>query len=105
MVVFEIAFALAEYLDKERKKGRSTGFVPTMGALHQGHLSLIEASRGQADLSVCSIFVNPAQFNDPGDYNKYTVTIDRDTALLEAAGADVLLLPSVHEIYPGGLEG
>jgi len=77
--------------------------VPTMGALHQGHLSLIAAAKENTDLVVCSIFVNPTQFNDPADFEKYPVTIDQDITLLTAAGNDVLFLPSVQEMYPNGL--
>jgi len=91
----------------EQQTGNSpnnVGFVPTMGALHPGHLSLIEASKANTGLTVCSIFVNPAQFNDPADYSKYPITTDNDIQLLEQAGADVLFLPSVNEIYPDGTD-
>lgn len=78
------------------------GFVPTMGALHPGHLSLIEQSRKDNSITVCSIFVNPAQFNDPSDYQKYPITIEKDIRLLEQASCDLLFLPAVDEIYPSG---
>ncbi|HEX7905566.1 MAG TPA: pantoate--beta-alanine ligase, partial [Chitinophagaceae bacterium] len=90
------------YLDAQAKKGKSIGFVPTMGALHQGHISLIEACKKENSITVSSIFVNPAQFNDPKDFNKYPVTIEQDIEMLETAGCDALLLPSVVEIYPDG---
>ena len=73
-----------------------------MGALHEGHLSLINSSRQVADITVCSIFVNPAQFNDPKDYEKYPITLEKDQDFLERAHADILFLPTVKEIYPQG---
>ena len=73
-----------------------------MGALHTGHISLITISKKATSLTVCSIFVNPTQFNDPKDFQKYPVTIEKDIALLEKAGTDVLFLPGVGELYPGG---
>jgi len=85
-----------------QKAGLKIGFVPTMGALHSGHISLIKASKRQADLTICSIFVNPTQFNDPTDFANYPITLSLDIALLEAAGCDVLFLPAVPEIYPDG---
>lgn len=78
------------------------GFAPTMGALHEGHLSLLNRSKSECDLTVCSIFVNPTQFNDPADYEKYPVTIDKDLSLLEKAGCDVVFLPSIEDMYPHG---
>jgi pantoate--beta-alanine ligase len=76
-----------------------------MGALHAGHISLIDISKKACDITVCSIFVNPTQFNDPGDYQKYPITIEKDISLLEAAGVDALFLPEVHEMYPDGTAG
>jgi pantoate--beta-alanine ligase len=73
-----------------------------MGALHPGHLSLVEAARLQNQVIVASIFVNPAQFNDPADFEKYPVTIEKDIEMLAHAGCDLLFLPTVAEIYPGG---
>lgn len=80
------------------------GFVPTMGALHHGHLSLIERSVSENDYTVCSIFVNPTQFNEESDLEKYPRTIESDMALLEGAGNSVLLWPSVKEVYPPRLK-
>ncbi len=102
MILFKKTSPLGGWLAGQRSKGNRVGFVPTMGALHRGHLSLIEASREANALTVASIFVNPTQFNDPKDFEKYPVTIEKDIELLETAGADVLFLPSVAEIYPGG---
>lgn len=103
MIIFKHATALTAYLLVQKQKGQVIGFVPTMGALHQGHISLVTLARQSTNLVVTSIFVNPTQFNDPKDFEKYPVTIDRDINLLEAAGCDVLFLPSVSEMYPAGL--
>jgi pantoate--beta-alanine ligase len=102
MILFKKSTELDQYLSKARNKGQHIGFAPTMGALHQGHMSLITASKAANALTIVSIFVNPAQFNDPKDYDKYPVTIEKDIAMLEANGCDVLFLPSVSEIYPNG---
>ena len=102
MILFKKATGLRNWLDDQRKKGKSIGFVPTMGALHSGHISLIESAKLKNDITVCSIFVNPTQFNDPADFEKYPVTIEKDIDMLEAAGCDVLFLPSVKEMYPDG---
>jgi pantoate--beta-alanine ligase len=103
MIIFKEIGALQTYLDLERKKGRTIGFVPTMGALHKGHLSLIGRSKEECGLTVCSIFVNPTQFNDPADFEKYPVTTATDIRLLIKEGTGVLFLPSVEEMYPAGL--
>lgn len=103
MVLFKKANDLRKWLDNQRLNGKNIGYVPTMGALHVGHISLIKISKTQNTVTVCSIFVNPAQFNDPKDFEKYPVTIEKDILLLEEAGCDVLFLPSVSEIYPQGL--
>lgn len=100
MILIKKAADLRKYLDIQRKMGHEIGFIPTMGALHQGHISLIEKARLHNPLVVCSIFVNPAQFNDPADYRKYPSTIDKDIALLENAGCDILFYPPVEEVYP-----
>jgi pantoate--beta-alanine ligase len=102
MILFKAASDLSKHLVEQRKKGIQTGFVPTMGALHMGHLALIEASRKKAALTVCSIFVNPTQFNNPEDFKHYPITIEKDLEALEAAGCDVVFLPSVEEMYPRG---
>ncbi len=102
MILFKKAAELITYLQTQKNDGAEIGFVPTMGALHNGHLSLINASKKTAALTVCSIFVNPTQFNDPKDFQKYPVTIEKDIYLLEKNGADVLFLPDVYEIYADG---
>lgn len=104
MILFKKAGDLRKYLDAQAIKGGSIGFVPTMGALHNGHISLINTSRQGNLLTVCSIFVNPTQFNDPKDFEKYPITLENDIAMLENAGCDLLFLPSVQEIYPQGTD-
>ena len=93
---------LAPILSHWRKRGEIIALVPTMGALHAGHLALIEAAKGRADRVVASIFVNPLQFNDPGDLARYPRQEAEDTAKLEAAGCDLLWLPTAEQFYPGG---
>lgn len=105
MYVFKHAADLKTYLDNARSAGKSIGFVPTMGALHEGHLQLVTTALEHTDLVVCSIFVNPTQFNDPKDFEKYPITVEADTAKLTGAGCQVLFLPSVAEMYPEGLTG
>ncbi len=100
MIVFEKATELNQFLASEREKGKSVGFVPTMGALHNGHISLINKAKAENNLAVSSVFVNPTQFNNADDLKKYPRTIDADKVLLEKFGCDVLFFPSVDEIYP-----
>ncbi|MGB3183151.1 MAG: pantoate--beta-alanine ligase [Cyclobacteriaceae bacterium] len=93
--------ALREYLNSVRKNDKSVGFVPTMGALHEGHLTLVRKSVKKNDLTVCSIYVNPAQFNDPGDLEKYPRSLQSDCLMLEEAGCNVVFAPDTSEVYPG----
>ena len=95
---------LYNYLSLLKSGNVKLGLVPTMGALHNGHISLVTKAKNESGLVVCSIFINPTQFNDPKDFAKYPVTINDDIYLLEKAGCDVLFLPSVEEMYPNGLK-
>lgn len=104
MILLKKTTDLIKWLDAQRKKGNRIGFAPTMGALHPGHISLIEKAKQENSITVSSIFVNPAQFNDPKDFEKYPITIEKDISLLQAAGCDVLFLPSVAEMYPDGMK-
>lgn len=102
MILFKKATDLHKHIEEQRTKGEKIVFVPTMGALHEGHAFLVKQAKRQHGIAVCSIFVNPAQFNDPADFKKYPITIDKDILLLESIGCDILFLPFVEEIYPGG---
>jgi len=103
MIILKPSKELQHQLNDHRQKGESVGFVPTMGALHDGHLSLLKTSKAENTVTVCSIFVNPAQFNDPSDFQKYPSTLDQDIYKLETAGCDIVFLPPVEEIYPNGI--
>jgi pantoate--beta-alanine ligase len=103
MLILKKPGELRNYLKKKRNKKKQIGFVPTMGALHAGHLSLIETSVKINPLTVCSIFVNPTQFNDPEDFKKYPVTIEKDIQLLVNHGCQMLFLPATKDIYSAGL--
>lgn len=104
MVLFKKTSDLKQYLARQQKQGKGIGFVPTMGALHKGHLQLITQSLAESNCTVCSIFVNPTQFNDPKDFEKYPNTLEADIELLESKGCHVLFIPSVAEMYPNGME-
>jgi len=105
MIVYKKVEQLSNNIEKLKQKGLKIGFVPTMGALHNGHISLVELSKKANDVSICSIFVNPTQFNDPRDYEKYPVTVEQDLLMLERSGVDIVFLPPVSEIYPAGYNG
>ncbi|MDE6857633.1 MAG: pantoate--beta-alanine ligase, partial [Alistipes sp.] len=98
MKAFTSVSELRSELDRTNRAG--VGFVPTMGALHAGHRSLVERARRECETVVVSVFVNPTQFNDKNDLRNYPRTPEADLALLEEAGADYVLMPSVEEIYP-----
>jgi pantoate--beta-alanine ligase len=100
MEIFDSSVFLTEEVEFLKSEGATVGFVPTMGALHDGHLSLIRQSRANCSHTVGSVFVNPTQFNNPDDLKNYPRTLDEDIRLLEQAGTDILFAPSEKEIYP-----
>ena len=100
MFIFKHILDLQDFLQNQS----NIGFVPTMGALHEGHISLIHSSSKSCQITVCSIFVNPTQFNDPKDFEKYPINLERDIEMLEMAGCDVLYLPQISEMYPAGIQ-
>lgn len=100
MRVITTAKPMMDFAEDVKSNGKSIGFVPTMGALHQGHLSLIKAAKEENEAVVVSVFVNPTQFNNATDLEKYPRTFDEDKRLLEQAGVDIMFFPSVSEIYP-----
>ncbi|WP_336830799.1 pantoate--beta-alanine ligase [Sphingobacterium multivorum] len=100
MEIFKTKASLQAYLQQARSTGQKIALIPTMGALHKGHLSLLNYAKPISDIRVCSIFVNPTQFNDPKDLEKYPRPIENDIRLLESVDCDILFLPSVDEMYP-----
>lgn len=100
MVVIDKITDLRQLIAHSRADGKRIGFVPTMGALHPGHLSLIDAARASVDIVVASVFVNPVQFNDPKDFDAYPVTAEQDIELLRNQGCDIVFMPSKEEMYP-----
>ena len=100
MEVIKTAQQLDTQLNALRNNGKRIGFVPTMGALHQGHASLVERSVQENDITVVSVFVNPTQFNDPKDLENYPRTLEADCALLENLKVDFVFAPTAAEMYP-----
>ena len=100
MEVFEGIDALKNKLEALKKEGKTIGFVPTMGALHEGHCSLVRRSKSETDITVVSIFVNPTQFNNKNDLKNYPRTFERDSKMLEELHTDFVFFPSETEMYP-----
>ncbi len=100
MEIFEQKSALTNRVKHEKKSGKSIGFVPTMGALHAGHLALVARAREENDLVICSIFVNPKQFNNPEDLKQYPRTLETDLDQLQSIGCDFVFCPEEDEMYP-----
>ena len=103
MKVLKSKKTLIDYVERQREMGKKIGFAPTMGALHEGHLSLYKAAKKENDEVISSIFVNPTQFNNPDDFQKYPKTLEKDLELLEKASVDAVYVPNVEEMYPDGL--
>lgn len=100
MICIRSINALRSQIAKEKHDFKTIGFVPTMGALHEGHISLIKQAKAENAICVASIFVNPLQFNNIEDFNKYPIQQEKDIALMEQAGCDILFIPEVSEFYP-----
>ena len=103
MKVLKSKKTLIDYIERHKEMGKKIGFAPTMGALHQGHLSLYETAKHENDEVISSIFVNPTQFNNVDDFKKYPKTLEKDLEMLEKAGVDAVYVPSVEDIYSGNL--
>ncbi|NTE04723.1 pantoate--beta-alanine ligase [Agrobacterium tumefaciens] len=102
MEIFKTKAKLKAFLKPLKESGKKIALVPTMGALHNGHISLIKLAQQYADVIICSIFVNPTQFTDPKDLEKYPRPIEHDLAMLQSAGCTGVLMPNVEEMYPAG---
>lgn len=102
MIILSTIQDIKAEVRKARKKDKSVGFVPTMGFLHEGHLSLVKTAKKENDLVIVSIFVNPTQFGPGEDFETYPRDLDRDSKLVEAMGADIVFAPNTKEIYPDG---
>lgn len=100
MIIIETAKQLQNAIEDLNRAGKKVGFVPTMGALHLGHISLVNQAKKDVDIVVVSLFVNPTQFNNPDDLKRYPRTLEKDIELLKAANCDIVFYPSVDEIYP-----
>ncbi len=104
MIIRKTLKGLRTQIEHARKNGKSIGFTPTLGALHAGHVSLIDRTVSENDISICSIFVNPTQFNEKTDLAKYPRTFEKDSKLLKKANLDILFFPSVNQVYPKNLD-
>ena len=103
MIILKYVADVKARLNKIRSAKSSLGFVPTMGALHKGHISLLDKCKETCEITISSIFINPTQFNNADDFKKYPVTLENDIYLLEKNGCDILFLPEVNEMYPEGI--
>ena len=104
MKIFETRADLQHVLSESRQSGQTIGLVPTMGNLHEGHLTLVDAARGQCDFVLATIFVNPLQFGPAEDLDKYPRTLEADCKALESRNCDGVFVPSISEMYPNGLQ-
>jgi pantoate--beta-alanine ligase len=104
MIIVKHIADLKHFIANRPSHKKQIGFVPTMGALHPGHISLIDIAKSSTDWVVCSIFVNPTQFNNKDDYDQYPNSIEQDINLLEQSGCDLLFIPTVADMYPAGNE-
>ena len=102
MIVLKQIEKINDFVGNLKKEGKTVGFVPTMGALHNGHISLIKKAKSENLVTICSIYINPTQFNNKTDLQKYPVTIETDINQLEKAECDILFLPSTQEMYKDG---
>ncbi|MFH1321743.1 MAG: pantoate--beta-alanine ligase [Bacteroidota bacterium] len=100
MIILKNIKKIKNYIKKKKNVNKTIGFVPTMGALHQGHISLLERAKHENDIVVCSLFVNPTQFNDKSDFEKYPRTFKEDIEKLKLTGCDVVFAPNEAEMYP-----
>ena len=104
MIIFKKANQLSNYIQQQKEEGKKIGFVPTMGALHNGHLTLIDTCKKLNDITVCSIFVNPTQFNNPDDLKNYPITTSKDVQQLVSHDCSILFLPTLEEMYPSSID-
>lgn len=104
MNVYNFIADIQRFVKEKHNSGLKVGFVPTMGALHEGHISLINRAKKENDIVVCSVFVNPIQFNNPADLEKYPRTPEKDIEKLEQAGCDAVFMPTAEEMYPDKVE-
>src|SRR5262249_37331506 len=104
MRTFKQVSAIRTFVRAAKEDGKSIGFVPTMGALHEGHLSLLRKARAECDIVIFSIFVNPTQFSAGEDFERYPRSLERDSVMVQKGGADALFTPGIEEIYPAGAQ-
>ena len=102
MIIIKQISKIKDFINNLKLHGKTIGFIPTMGALHNGHISLIKKSKAENDFTICSIYINPTQFSNATDLKKYPVTLESDINKLEMAACDLLFLPSTMEMYPDG---